>query len=151
MIRRVAAGIGNRGVVLGLLGFMWFVSGIGLFDEPQKLGLVDEHIPATIRAALWLLPGAFAMLAVVWRRLDGWAWALLILPLAVGFLARLFAWGTQMLADLGWFEVTATGPPGIWRGALIFASLALLVNRCGAGLDRPAPWDGRERRWTPRP
>lgn len=150
MIRRVAAGIGNRGVVLATLGVIWVLSGIGLADEPQRIGLVDEHLPAMARAALWLVPGGYAVLASVWRRLDEWAWALLIAPLAIGFLARLFAWGTQALAQLGWFGIDATGPHGVWRGALIFAALGLLVNRCGAGLDRPALlWDGRERRWTP--
>lgn len=137
MIMRAARRVGNRGTVLGLLGVIWLVSGIGLADQPQRVGLVDEHLPDSVRAALWIVPGAYAMLAAWWRRLDEWAWALLIAPLAVGLVARVIAWATS------------TGPPAVWRGALIFLALGLLVNRCAAGLDRPAAWDGRERRWTP--
>lgn len=136
--RRAFAYVGNRGIVLGLLGVIWVLSGVGAaIDPPVKHpGLWHELLPAPLWFALWFIPGFVAVLAVLVKPLDEWAWGLLILPVAIRFLSYMTGW------------VFGTYPPG-WRGAAVLAATGLLVNRCAAGLDRPAPWDGRERRaWT---
>lgn len=132
--RRWFAYVGNRGIVLGLLGMIWMLSAIGIALEPTRIpGLLDNLIPVPVRFCLFFIPGFIAVLAVLVKQLDEWAWGLLILPIAVRFLSFTAGWAF------------GTYPPG-WRGAITLAATALLVNRCAAGLDRPAPWDGRERR-----
>lgn len=135
--RRVFAFVGNRGIVLGTLGMIWMLSAIGLVVEPrQQAGLIHEQIPLPAGFAMWFIPGFLAVLAMGVKQLDEWAWMLLITPVVVRFLSYAVAW------------VSGTYPPG-WRGGMVYAATVLLVNRCAAGLDRPAPWDGRERRaWT---
>jgi hypothetical protein len=134
MKRLVARYVGNRGIVLGLLGLIWFLRGFGTLLEPApSLGLPVEHLPVWFQAGMWIVPGVLAMLAVALRRLDAWAWGLLITPVGIHFVSFTLAW------VLGTYN-------GGWRGAMVFLAVAALINRCAAGLDRPAPWDGRERR-----
>lgn len=137
--QRVFRRIGNRGIVLSLLGFLWVITGLGILAAPtERPGLPDDILPIWFRAVIWLVPGIAALVATWWRRWDEIAWGLLILPLSMRLLSYLYGWIFQ------------TFPPG-WRAFCVYAAMALLVNRCAAGLDRPAPWDGRERRWTQRP
>lgn len=134
--RRVYYRVGNRGIVLSLLGFLWVLTAVGLGIDPvTRSGLPDEALPVWFRVALWGVAGLTALVGTWWRRLDALAWGLLILPLSM----RLLSFG------YGWLFTTF---PGAWRAVCVYAAMALLVNRCAAGLDRPAPWDGRERRWT---
>lgn len=141
-MRRAAVHIGNRGTVLGLLGLIWTLTGVGLISEPgRKYGVLDEHLPEEIRAALWLLPGLLALVAVALRKLDPWAWGLLILPVAIRGGSFLLGW----IGSYGPAELLGDYALG-WRSVLLYASIGLMVNRCAAGLDRPATWDGRERR-----
>lgn len=134
---RIFAYVGNRGIVLGLLGMIWVLTATGVALDPQKHhGLLHERLPVWLQFVLWFVPGFVAVLAIGVRRLDEWAWSLLITPIVVKGLSFFAGW------------VLGTYSPG-WRGAMVYAAVALLVNRCAAGLDRPAPWDGRERRvWT---
>jgi hypothetical protein len=129
--------VGNRGIVLGLLGTIWLLTALGSVLEPQNTpGLLYTKFPVWVNFTLWFVAGFVAVLAVGVRKLDEWAWVLLITPIAVRFLSLLAGW------------ILGTYPPG-WRGAMVYAATGLLVNRCAAGLDRPGPWDGRERRqWT---
>lgn len=137
--RRVYRRIGNRGIVLSILGLLWIVTGVGVAVQPlNRAGLPDDIFPVWLRAAIWITSGAVALVATWKRRWDETAWGLLILPLSM----RLLSYG------YGW--IFNTYPPA-WRSVFVYAAMALLVNRCAAGLDRPGPWDGRERRWTPRP
>jgi hypothetical protein len=135
---RLFAYIGNRGIVLSMLGVIWTVTAIGLYVDPYKRpGLPDDILPIPVRIALWAVAGVVAVVATWWRRLDEYAWGLLIVAPSM----RLLSYG------YGW--IFGTFPPG-WRSVLVYAATVLLVNRCAAGLDRPAPWDRRERRkWTP--
>lgn len=127
--------VGNRGVVLGLLGLIWVVLGTTVSEHLHPT-LIHEKMPLWSAVLIWSVPGAFAMVATVRHQLDPSAWGLLI----VG--------PTVRLVSYGWGWATGTYADG-WRGLLVWAAVALLVNRCAAGLDRPAPWDGRERRtWT---
>jgi len=137
--RRIYRRIGNRGIVLSLLGFLWILTAIGLATSPiERSGVPDESLPVWLRAALWGVAGFVAVVATWWKRWDELAWGLLILPLSMRLLSYLYGW------------IFGTFPPG-WRAVCIYAAMALLVNRCAAGLDRPAPWDGRERRtWIQR-
>lgn len=137
--RRMFRRVGNRGIVLSLLGFLWVITGIGVAAEPLKRpGLPDDIFPVWLRASIWICAGVTALIATWWRRWDEVAWGFLILPLSM----RLLSYG------YGW--IFNTYPPG-WRSVCVYAAMALLVNRCAAGLDRPAPWDGQERRWIQRP
>lgn len=134
--RRVFRRVGNRGIVLSLLGFLWVLTAIGLGAKPMdRPGLPDDALPVWFRVAMWGGAGLLALVATWWKRWDDIAWGLLILPLGMRLLSYLYGWAFQ------------TYPPG-WRAVCIYAAMALLVNRCAAGLDRPGPWDGRERRWT---
>lgn len=130
--------VGNRGIVLSLLGFIWIVTAVGLLAEPlRRPGLPDDFLPLWLRVSMWGVAGVAAILGAWWKRADAVAWGLLVLPLCMRLLSYLYGWIFQ------------TYPPG-WRSVCVYAATALLVNRCAAGLDRPAPWDGRERRWTQR-
>lgn len=135
--RRMWAHVGNRGFVLGMLGVIWLVTSLGVVIDPvQRNGLLHERIPLPISFALWFVPGFIAVLSVGIRQLDEWAWTLLITPVVIRFFSFMAGW------------ILGTFSQG-WRGAVVYAALGLLVNRCAAGLDRPAPWDGRERRsWS---
>lgn len=136
MARRVGAHVGNRGIVLGMLGVVWALTAVGIATAPvTRAPLPDEQLPVWARVALWIGPGLLALLAVAWRRLDALAWGLLIMPAAI----RLVSYG------FGW--LSGAYPAG-WRGACVYLAVVVLVNRCAAGLDRPAPWGGEERRWT---
>lgn len=134
--RRVLYRVGNRGIVLSLLGFLWLITGAGILAAPQeRAGLPDDIFPVWLRATIWFAAGITALVSTWWKRWDEIAWGLLILPLSMRLLSYLYGWIFQ------------TFPAG-WRGFCVYAAMALLVNRCAAGLDRPPPWDGRERRWT---
>lgn len=134
MTKRLFVYVGNRGIVLGLLGLIWSLTAVGLAVDPvHHPGLMHEQFPLPVNYALWAVPGFVAVVSVGVRRLDSWAWALLIFPVAVRFLSYTAGW------------VSDSYPPG-WRGAIVYVAIGLLVNRCAAGLDRPAPWNGRERR-----
>lgn len=132
--RRIVRHVGNRGAVLGLLGLIWIVLGTTT-ATPQRAVLLHQHLPLWAGVLLWSVPGSLAVVATVWRRIDATAWGLLI--------AGPVVW----LTSYGWGWVTGTFPGG-WRGLLVWFAVAVLVNRCAAGLDRPAPWSGEERRWT---
>lgn len=135
---RVFRHVGNRGIVLSLLGFIWILTAIGLWTAPlDRPGLPDDVFPVWVRVIIWSVAGCTAMVAAWWKRLDEIAWGLLILPLSMRLLSYAYGW------------IFGTFPPG-WRAVCVYAAMALLVNRCAAGLDRAAPWDGRERRWTQR-
>lgn len=132
--RRMFQYVGNRGIVLGTLGMIWVLTALGTALEPTKIeGVLDNRIPVPVRFCMWFIPGFVAVLAMGVKKLDEWAWMLLVVPIVVRFFSFAVGWA------LG------TYPPG-WRGAMVYAATVLLVNRCAAGLDRPAPWDGRERR-----
>jgi len=134
MPRRIVRRAGNRGLVLGALGLIYALRGYGTIqDPPPEHGLPDEHLPVTIRAALLVVPGFVAIAAAFWKRLDPMGWGLLAVPVLI------------RAVSYGWGIVTGSYPAG-WGGALLYATVLLLINRCAAGLDRPAPWDGRERR-----
>lgn len=134
--RRIYRRIGNRGIVLSMLGFLWVLTAIGLATAPiDRPGLPDEYLPTWLRVAIWGIAGIAALVATWWRRWDELAWGFLILPLSMRLISYLYGW------------IFGTFTPG-WRGACVYAAMALLVNRCAAGLDRAAPWDGQERRWT---
>jgi hypothetical protein len=135
--RRVYRRIGNRGIVLSLLGFLWIITAIGLATSPPPVQ-PDDVFPLSARVTVWAVAGAVAIVATWWKRWDELAWGLLILPLSVRLLSYAYGW------------ISGSYPPG-WRAVCVYAAMALLVNRCAAGLDRPAPWDGRERRqWIQR-
>lgn len=135
----------NRRIVLALLGVLWVLTAIRIPYDERRTGLVHEELPVPVRVALWLLPAVVALAAVWWRRLDAWAWTLLIAGPLVSF------------ASFGWGWVLGLYPAG-WRGAVVYATTIMLVNRCAAGLDRcpvtapapapaePEPWDGVDRR-----
>jgi hypothetical protein len=136
MKQRVARHVGNRGVVLGLLGVIWILTGIGrLVTPPRRVGLPHEHAPIWAIALMWLAPGIVAVAATAWRKLDRLAWGVLAVPVGVMFFS----------SAIGWLFGGYT--PG-WVGACVYAAVVLLIDRCAAGLDRPAPWGGEERRWT---
>jgi hypothetical protein len=136
MRRVLKTSVGNRGVVLALLGLIWMVLGTTV-SEHSRPTLIHEKFPLWAAVLIWSVPGAFAVLAAIRHKLDPTAWGLLVIG------------PTVRAVSYGWGWATNAYPDG-WRGLLVWAAVWLLVNRCAAGLDRPAPWDGRERRaWTP--
>jgi hypothetical protein len=149
MPHRVVAWIGNRGIVLGLLGVIWVLTGVGLMaGVERRTGLLDEALPVEARAAAWITTGLLAVLAAGYRRLDDVAWPLLIVPVA----ARLFAYVWSLVGSAGVWAFGWAVPgvyDGAWRGAAVYAAVVLLVNRCAAGLDR-LPARRETRGWEPR-
>lgn len=130
-MRRRTAHVGNRGAVLALLGVIWIVVGTtaGHHESPT---LIHERIPAWLAVLIWSVPGSFALLAAWRHSLDATAWGALIF----GPCVRLVSYA------LGW--LTGAYPPA-WRGVLVWAAVAVLVNRCAAGLDRPSVDERGER------
>jgi len=135
--KRIVRHVGNRGLVLMTLGIIWTLTGYGrLTNPPREVGLPHERVNAWGLAALWALPGLFAIVAAIWRKLDATGWGLLSVPP-----------GGMLLSYVAGFIFA--GYRGPWLGACIYAAVVLLINRCAAGLDRSAPWGGEERRrWT---
>lgn len=132
MRARVTAWIGNRGVVLALLGLIWIVLGTTV-SEHHHPTLIHEKLPLWGAVLIWSAPGTVALVAAFVRRMDPTAWGLLIIGPTVRWVSY------------GWGWITSAYPDG-WRGLLVWSAVAVLVNRCAAGLDRPAPWNGEERR-----
>jgi hypothetical protein len=137
MHTRVTSHVGNRGIVLGMLGILWILTAVGVLTATTvRPEILHERLPIWLRVAIWTGPGLLALVATVWRRWDELAWGLLIIPPAERLLSYGVAW------------VTDAYPPA-WRSVLVYLVVVVLINRCAAGLDRAAPWDGRERRsWT---
>jgi hypothetical protein len=144
MRHRLLRVTGYRGIALGLLGVIWVLTAVGITSGARpRVGFLDEYAPLWARSAVWLWPGLFAILAAMWRRWDSWAWTALIFPVALGLLVRVAALATQ--------PFTGEAPPGVLIGVLLYTTVALLIYVCAAGLDRPLPWNGEERRqWTPK-
>lgn len=139
MPRRIGRHVGNRGAVLALLGLIWVLMGTVVHPSTPKPILIHERMHLWATLLVWSLPGAIAVAAAVLRRIDPTAWGLLFVGPAV------------RLASYWWGWVTAAYPPA-WKGFLVWAAVAVLINRCAAGLDRSLPWDGKERRrWTQEP
>lgn len=141
MVGTIARHIGNRGAVLIILGFLWVLTAIGIATNPiistGRQLLPYEHLPVWFRVTLWAAPGLFAIAAAVRRNWDDNAWMLLIVPVAERTLSFLWVWIVDLFIG-GW--------PTAWRGFLIYAATGTLIYFCARGLDRPAPWDGRDRR-----
>lgn len=128
----LVARIGNRGAVLALLGLIWIVMGTTVSEHTHPT-LIHEKAPLWVAVLIWSVPGSVAIVAAIRSTLDPTAWGLLILG------------PTVRLVSYGWGWITSAYPAG-WRGLLVWSAVAVLVNRCAAGLDRPAPWNGEERR-----
>lgn len=139
--RRLYHRVGNRGIVLTVLGFLWIITATSLATAPTiRIGVPDEYLPLWLRVSIWGISGTVAMVAAWWKRWDEQAWGLLILPLGLRLLSFIYG------AIAGTFHPFGRAMISI----CVFGAMALLVNRCAAGLDRPAPWNGQERRWTQR-
>lgn len=143
--------VGNRGIVLAMLGVICAILAFGILVDPARpIGLVYEKTPPWLRATLWGVPGLYALAAAAWRRLDPLAWGLLMIP----FLERTLSFSFATFAgvvDRWWPGFAAYAVPQAWRGVVVYLAFVVLISRCAAGLDRPAPWDGRERRaWSPK-
>lgn len=121
----------NRRRVLGLLGIIWVLSAYGVAVAPlTRLGLPIEILPVWTRVGLWLGPGVLALVsATFWRRLDAWAWGLLILPIALYAVSFLFGWIVFLLPGDDGFGAG-------WRGAAVYIALGFLIFYCAKGLDR---------------
>lgn len=144
MKRRVAQRIGTRGEVLALLGVIWFILGITVAGHHKPV-LLHERAPEWFAVLVWSTPGGFAAVASVWRRMDPTAWALLTLGPMVRLCSYGFGWITSWGFIPGAWQANYSYPDG-WRGLLVWSAVAIMVTRCAAGLDRPAPWNGEERR-----
>ncbi len=140
-MKHIGRHIGNRGAVLIILGVLWLLTAIGIATVPipsRAGGLLPyEHLPVWFRVALWAAPGSIALIAALYRQWDPIAWALLIAPVAERTLSFLWAWGVNMFDG---------GFPTAWRGFLVYSATGTLIFFCARGLDRPAPWNGRDRR-----
>lgn len=132
MKRTLSVHVGNRGFVLALLGIIWILIGTTVSEHLHPT-LIHEKLPLWAGVLIWSVPGALAILAAFRHTLDATAWGVLILGPVV------------RLVSYGWGWATGTYPDG-WRGLMVWVAVAVLVNRCGAGLDRPVPWSGEERR-----
>lgn len=144
MRRRVERRIGRRGEVLVLLGVIWFLIGITV-QEHRRPVLLHERAPLWFAVLVWSVPGAFAAVAAFWRRMDPTAWALLTLGPMVRLCSCGFGWLTSGPFIPDAWQARFSYPDG-WRGLLVWSAVAIMVTRCAAGLDRPAPWNGEERR-----
>lgn len=119
---------GTRRQVLFALGLIWILTAVALItDQQEKVpGLLHTYLPHQIRAAVWAVPGLFALVAVWWRSRDATAWALLLVPPLERFVSFLIGWGFGLGAY-----------PAGWQGVLLYATVMFLINRCAKGLDRP--------------
>lgn len=130
--------IGNRGVVLFTLGFMWFVYGVGIFvdDDARSVGLPEDWFPYWVRGLWWCIPGSVAMLCAVRRKgtEDATAWGLLMLPVFIRWGSICVAWIMDLTNSGHWQHY-----PRPWAGFTIFLAFIVLIDRNAAGLDRLPP------------
>ena len=125
---------GNRGAVLACLGLVWIIRGTAEPTTP----LLMHDLPWWALLLVWSLPGCVALVAAVWPPADRTAWTLL--SFAPALWCGSFVWDWWSGAD-----------PAGWKGLTAWFVVVVLINRCAAGLDRPAPLDGKEwRRWMGR-
>jgi hypothetical protein len=132
MPKRLLKIAGNRGVALGMLGVLWILTAVGIAVAPLKRPqLLDDWLPLWLRVALWGLPGALAVVASLWRRLDADAWGWLMVPVVIRFVSYLAGW---IFSLVGWERFAY---PDGWRGATSIAIFMVFIKACAAGLDRP--------------
>lgn len=112
----------NRPVVLAMIGLVWILTGLGRIQEPLT-NLPESLVRPGIIGAVWIAGGVVALAAVYLRRLDVAAWSVLT-GIALG----------QVVSYTGGW-ILGSAPTG-WRGALAWAAITVLLNRCAAGLDR---------------
>jgi hypothetical protein len=137
--RRLIRHVGNRGIVLATLGLIWIVMGTVVHPDSPEPVLLHERFHLWVTLLMWSLPGAIAVAAAVRRQLDPTAWGVLFVGPGI------------RLASYTWGLITGVYWPG-WKGLVVWLAVCVLINRCASGLDRAAPWDGKERRrWTQEP
>lgn len=146
LIRWASRYVGNRGVVLFTLGFMWTIYGLGLLVDGSstELDLPEDWFPWQMRALWWLLPGICAMVCAVFRKGsdDATAWGLLMLPIFIRWGSIVVAW-VMDIANWGrWQDYQRP-----WGGFAIFLAFLVLIDRNAAGLDRlPPPRPAKRRK-----
>lgn len=125
---------GKRGEILLLLGAAWVLVGIGAAVVPPPPGdLLDLHIPAPIRAALWCGTGLVAI-CHAWMpktRSDGWGFLALYLMPAVRAASYFIAWVDFTIDGRGGYRYG-------WLSALFYAVFVGIVAIC-AGWREPPP------------
>lgn len=132
---RLTRHTGNRGAVLACLGLVWAIRGTA---QPTTPLLMRDHLAWWALLLIWSVPGVVAIVAAVWPPADRMAWAVLSVAPTVWCGAFVWDWATGH-------------DPAGWKGLTAWFIVAVLINRCAAGLDRPAPLDGKEwRSWTDR-
>lgn len=113
--------LGLRGMSLLLLGVVWVLLSIGIWQSipatPTGVGLWHVRVPLVLRVAEWLLPGVFALVAVRWQHLSNIALGLL----TIGPLVRLTSYAGAFIQ-----AALPGGGPGLatgWHTALIYLAL----------------------------
>jgi len=145
-VKRSPAHLGRRGGVLLILGVIWVFIGISTILDPyagvgRNRGLFHEALPVWLRATLWIGTALLA-LSSAWRvagRRDDWGYMALILMPTVRAMSYLWAW----LIDL----FGGHGDPTGWLGALVWATLAILVYTISGWPETPSfilPIEGEE-------
>lgn len=138
LIRWASRYVGNRGVVLFTLGFMWSIYGLGLLLDHggRQLDLPEEWFPYWLRGLWWLLPGVYAMLCAVIRKgqEDATAWGLLMLPIFIRWGSVVVAWIMDLTNSGKWQDFQRP-----WASFAIFLAFLVMIDRNAAGLDRLPP------------
>jgi len=146
-IKHPAPHLGRRGGVLLILGVIWVFIGISTIVDPSAgfgadhQGLFHEGLPSWLRATLWIGTALFA-LSSAWRvagRRDDWGYMALILMPIVRTASYAWAWLIHLTGG--------HGDPTGWLGALVWATLAILVFTISGWPETPSfilPIEGEE-------
>jgi hypothetical protein len=131
--------VGNRGVMLFILGLIWALIGVGTVTAPRTVPLPDSIIPLWVRSLFWIMPGIYAMawtlLTPMMRTDDHNVWALLM----VGPTARFVTYVAAGIMDVFNIGHDQERYRGILLGVLVWLAVLAMVDRCAVGLDRLPP------------
>lgn len=147
LLPRPPRAIGKRGQVLLILGFIWIVIGVNVWQNPDPASWAHlpilHDVPRWIRGSAWIVTGLLAI-AFAWRpqriEHDG-----------VGFLA-LYVMPAERVGIFfyGWLDyVFPFGGPGYSRGLLsaaVYLAIVALVMVCARWADPPPDLTPRPKR-----
>lgn len=129
--------LGRRGTVLLILGVIWFFIGLSTITDPyagvgRNQGLFHETLPSWLRATLWMGTALLA-LSSAWRaagRRDDWGYMGLILMPIERAASYTWAWLIHLTGG--------NGDPSGWLGAVVWATIAILVYTISGWPETPS-------------
>jgi hypothetical protein len=123
-VARHVFGLGPRGQVLCVLGFVWILVGVSVLTTPSSPTpgvFLEQHLPAWARGVLWIGTGVAGIVAAWWPPgRDHWGFtALVAMPLAR------FTFYT--LSTIFWLLPDIEGHSRAWVSAAVWGAIAEFI------------------------